>query len=827
MNHRCFLQLAAAWTLSWFAPASVWAVTFTIDAERLKTADGSPMPASGLVVLVASTTNTIFEGPTDTAFVTGDDIELFRWDLTAFASNGVLSDITASLPFTGDWNTGDPIQIYWFPTLDINATAPGPGTSYGQYRDGSSLDGSDSWVTPGAADTVRLRFFTDDATFLNHGGSNPGTAGLANFQTPDNRIAQLEVAPESLDFGAVSVGQSKNLEFEVINSGELISIGNATAGGPFSVDGGSPFNVDPGQTGLVVVSFSPVAEGSFEGKVVFTSNGGSSSNAVSGVGTSIPTANFAASPTTGLVPLAVAFTNLTTGNATGFSWNFGDGNGSAEVHPTHTYVSAGIFTVSLTAVGSGGSNTFTRVDYIVVDEPPPPDATPPSLVIASPTENQVFTAANITVEGTAADESGLNSVTVNGDAANLIGSNWSKPFTLAEGTNAIVVIATDNSPAMNAATQSVHAIYSPPPPQDTNAPVVQITAPTNGTVATERFIDITGFVADASGVASVVVTNSRGGSVDATLAGADWIASGMMLKLGTNKLFAVATDAATNRAVDMVTVVRVNTNYVNTTLRVRDATVTLRNGNNRDSAEFTAVYNDASVDFNPDADRIEVLFGEMEATLPPGSLENFRYRARRNSDSTINTFVLNPNRRTMRVLMDRIHFDHVDPCLVAVALGASDLGPDAIRFAIPPGATGSFGWSFGTQLPGFDLFFLEEARLTTDNFVLSGTIHIASKPSPLDGPVCVGIGSFDETLPVEGWTHVSGDRYSFRAPPDYAGAVQTMLLDLDTGNWYLRGRGAHLSFLVDNPTTDIRVEIGGFAASYAAKFIPKGARFTY
>ena len=38
--------------------------------------------------------------------------------------------------------------------------------------------------------------------------------------------------------------------------------------------------------------------------------------------------------------LLVAFTSTTT-NATNFNWNFGDGNTSAEEHPTHTYSEAG------------------------------------------------------------------------------------------------------------------------------------------------------------------------------------------------------------------------------------------------------------------------------------------------------------------------------------------------------------------------------------------------------------------------------------------------------------------------------------------------------
>jgi PKD repeat protein len=53
--------------------------------------------------------------------------------------------------------------------------------------------------------------------------------------------------------------------------------------------------------------------------------------------------------------LTIWFTNLST-NATSYNWNFGDGNISNETNPTHTYSASGVYTVELTAYGSGGSD---------------------------------------------------------------------------------------------------------------------------------------------------------------------------------------------------------------------------------------------------------------------------------------------------------------------------------------------------------------------------------------------------------------------------------------------------------------------------------------
>ena len=82
-------------------------------------------------------------------------------------------------------------------------------------------------------------------------------------------------------------------------------------------------------------------------------------------------ADFTGSPTSGLAPLTVTFANLSS-NATNFGWDFGDGQTSTAVGPSNTYTNAGSYTVTLTAVGAGGTNTLARTNYIVVTNPPPP-----------------------------------------------------------------------------------------------------------------------------------------------------------------------------------------------------------------------------------------------------------------------------------------------------------------------------------------------------------------------------------------------------------------------------------------------------------------------
>jgi len=63
----------------------------------------------------------------------------------------------------------------------------------------------------------------------------------------------------------------------------VIARGSAEAQGePFAVISGSPFNVPASQSTNVIVRFAPATAGAFTTNVIFTTNGGSSTNAVTG-----------------------------------------------------------------------------------------------------------------------------------------------------------------------------------------------------------------------------------------------------------------------------------------------------------------------------------------------------------------------------------------------------------------------------------------------------------------------------------------------------------------------------------------------------------------
>ncbi len=62
----------------------------------------------------------------------------------------------------------------------------------------------------------------------------------------------------------------------------------------------------------------------------------------------------------------VTFKN-TSKNATGYAWDFGDGNKATEENPTHTYTKDGTYTVKLTATNAGGSATKTATVTVTLN----------------------------------------------------------------------------------------------------------------------------------------------------------------------------------------------------------------------------------------------------------------------------------------------------------------------------------------------------------------------------------------------------------------------------------------------------------------------------
>jgi PKD repeat protein len=84
-----------------------------------------------------------------------------------------------------------------------------------------------------------------------------------------------------------------------------------------------------------------------------------------------PVAVFNVTPSSGTAPLNVVFTDVSTGSISSWAWDFNnDGIVDSTVqNPTHTYSTAGTYTVELTVTGPGGSDSMVKTNLITTSSP--------------------------------------------------------------------------------------------------------------------------------------------------------------------------------------------------------------------------------------------------------------------------------------------------------------------------------------------------------------------------------------------------------------------------------------------------------------------------
>lgn len=271
-------RLAAATVLAmWLVACETRAdIGFIVSAANLQDQNGGLAPTSGLVLLVVDTVGSGFTTNVLPAsalsvgsFLTGsgmptNNLIVGAWDLSSLSTPGQLLSydvLSYNLPVAAN----QAIALYWFPSLTLASTTPGPGTAFGFYTDPVGVDGSAPWSLPvdGAnpLPLLQLNFYT-----ATRGGTNSDVTGRASL---------LTVIP--------------------------------------------------------------------------------------------PVASFTGSPTIGVEPLPVTFTDTSTGNITNWFWNFGDATttNTTTGGVTHNYL-AGTYSVMLVASGSAGVSTNLRVNYITV-----------------------------------------------------------------------------------------------------------------------------------------------------------------------------------------------------------------------------------------------------------------------------------------------------------------------------------------------------------------------------------------------------------------------------------------------------------------------------
>jgi PKD repeat protein len=285
-------------------------------------------------------------------------------------------------------------------------TWPSPNINYSQFA-GIAMSGltndfvsSFFWFEPtspmpsNVAVTVRCRIITNTYAAILASGL------VSNQAVTVNALNRTDMLGVSNIIARMTAGQTTNVTAPV----ELVTLGLSGLGSvppPAAIFSGSPTN----GTAPLTVTFTDTSTGSITNRFWSFGDGGTintmttsvqhvyptvSSNSVtlivSGLGGSNtntkpnyivvssavpppPVASFLATPTNGAAPLAVSFTDQSSGSVTGWAWTFGDGNTSSSQNPSNIYVNPGSYTVQQIVTGSGGLSTDTVANLISVYGP--------------------------------------------------------------------------------------------------------------------------------------------------------------------------------------------------------------------------------------------------------------------------------------------------------------------------------------------------------------------------------------------------------------------------------------------------------------------------
>ena len=256
--------------------------------------------------------------------------------------------------------TGDiPPPVAMFEATPLSGSAPltvqfkdlsiGPPTTYyWDFGDASISDQanpSHTYTNPGS--------YTVTLTVSNSGGSH--TMKRENYISVGGSPGNI-----SADFIAAPTAGTVPLSVQFTDK----STGTPTMWAWNFGDGGTDMVANPNHTYTTAGTYTVTLTASSQ-------TGGSSVKTREGYITVSPAggvvADFSASPTSGTSPLTVQFSDMSTGIPTMWAWNFGDGGTNMVANPSHTYTTAGTYTVTLTASSqTGGSSTKTRDGYITV-----------------------------------------------------------------------------------------------------------------------------------------------------------------------------------------------------------------------------------------------------------------------------------------------------------------------------------------------------------------------------------------------------------------------------------------------------------------------------
>ncbi|WP_025615215.1 PKD domain-containing protein [Cellulophaga baltica] len=401
-----------------------------------------------------------------------------------------------SLTFTAEDTFGFQEQVtvsYVISDVPVSWTATGPT---GQVLLGSSQDIT---ITLGSETTTTGVTYERNYSFTQGTGTITSSPSGANETL--NELISITPGTYTLMYVSTELGQTtiafllkdsngqeilQTVSFEVVD--ELSTEKEITSFIVNGVEGtivGTDITIElPEETDLTTLSpviihtgasISPESETSqdFTNPVIYTVTAQDQTIQTYTVNVTVPSANQAPTAittsdvTSGAPSLVVQFTGDTssdpdTGDTLTYAWDFGDGNTATTANPSHTFTTAGTYTVTLT-VTDDGTPVLTSTDtitIIVTDANQAPTAVATSDILAGEVSLDVQFTGDTSTDPDTGDV--LTYAWDFGDGSTATTANPSHTFTTAGTYNVTLTVTDDGTPALSSSEATITITVNAP-----------------------------------------------------------------------------------------------------------------------------------------------------------------------------------------------------------------------------------------------------------------------------------------------------------------------------------------------------------------------------
>ncbi|MBN1888301.1 MAG: endo-1,4-beta-xylanase [Thermoflexales bacterium] len=309
-----------------------------------------------------------------------------------------------------DGNSGDVISWNDLTNAQNTTTANwGTLTLIGEYKQTTALEGTpvidanedtlwidaaeistDVWVSGDSGSTAKVRTLWDSThlyiyavvsdSLLSKASSNPWEQDSIEAFVDQNNAKTVSYEADDGQF-RINFDNEQSFRGTAASTATLESATRVVPGG-YIVEMAIALNDFPPQVGGLIgfdfqVNNDQDGDGDRDSVALWNDPTGQSYQNTSRLGVlqfvtrtvGAPVADFYATPTSGNAPLEVTFSDQSTNLPTTWLWDLGDGVTSTLRSPAHTYSLPGVYTVTLTAGNTLGSDTEVKTSYITVTKP--------------------------------------------------------------------------------------------------------------------------------------------------------------------------------------------------------------------------------------------------------------------------------------------------------------------------------------------------------------------------------------------------------------------------------------------------------------------------